>query len=68
MPDSTAICGNIDTPSTVNSSGVRPRNWMRPSAYAASTASPSDRITVDTATKIEFRMLRPNGCSRNTAT
>ena len=32
MPDSTAICGNIETPRMVSSSSIRPRNWIRPSA------------------------------------
>src|SRR6185503_11910026 len=68
MPDSTATCGNIDTPRMVSNSRARPRNRMRASANAAVTPRNSDAATVSSATMTEFHRLVANGLSRNTPT
>ena len=68
MPDSTATCGNIETPSTVSSNSPRPRNCTRPKANAAVTPKNSDRATTEKDTSTEFSRLYAKGCSRNTDT
>ena len=68
MPDSTATCGNIETPRMVRSRSPRPRNRIRARANAAVMPRNSDTATVANDTTTEFQMLVANGLSRNTPT
>ena len=61
-PDSTATCGNIDTPRMVSSSRRRPLKSMRPNANAAEADTASEISTTLPATTTEFMMSSANGC------